>query len=44
MVKVAVIGAGLMGKNHARVYSELVEVQLVAVDYVNLQTRETVSN
>lgn len=31
MVKVAVIGVGSMGKNHARVYTELPDVQLVAV-------------
>lgn len=30
-MKVAVIGVGSMGKNHARVYSELPEVNLVAV-------------
>lgn len=31
MIKVAVIGVGSMGKNHARVYSELTDAQLVAV-------------
>jgi predicted dehydrogenase len=31
MVKAAVIGVGSMGKNHARVYSELPEAELVAV-------------
>lgn len=31
MIKVAVIGVGSMGRNHARVYSELPEAQLVAV-------------
>jgi predicted dehydrogenase len=31
MVKVAVIGAGSMGKNHARVYSEIPEAELAAV-------------
>ncbi|MEK6943372.1 MAG: Gfo/Idh/MocA family oxidoreductase [Nanoarchaeota archaeon] len=30
-LKVAVIGAGAMGKNHARVYSEMKNVELVAV-------------
>lgn len=30
-IKVAVIGVGSMGKNHARVYSELPEAELVAV-------------
>jgi len=39
-VKVAVIGTGSMGRNHARVYSELPEVQLVAV----ADSSETVSN
>ena len=31
MIKVAVIGVGSMGKNHARVYSEITDAQLVAV-------------
>jgi predicted dehydrogenase len=31
MTKVAVIGAGAMGRNHARVYSEIESVQLVGV-------------
>lgn len=31
MTKVAVIGVGSMGKNHARVYNELAEADLVAV-------------
>jgi predicted dehydrogenase len=31
MIKVAVIGVGSMGKNHARVYTELPEAELVAV-------------
>lgn len=31
MIKVAVIGVGSMGKNHARVYTEIPEAQLVAV-------------
>lgn len=30
-MKVAVIGAGAMGRNHARVYAELAEVELVAI-------------
>jgi predicted dehydrogenase len=30
-VRVAVVGAGVMGRNHARVYSEMPEVELVAV-------------
>jgi predicted dehydrogenase len=35
MIKVAVIGVGNMGKNHARVYSELKGVELVAVADMN---------
>lgn len=35
MLKVAVIGVGSMGKNHARVYSELPDVDLVAVTDVS---------
>jgi predicted dehydrogenase len=31
MIKTAVIGSGSMGKNHARVYNELPEAELVAV-------------
>lgn len=41
MIKVAVIGVGNMGRHHARVYSELPDVQLVAVadpEPGNLQT------
>ncbi len=30
-LKVAVVGTGSMGKNHARVYSEMKNVELVAV-------------
>ncbi len=40
MIKVAVIGVGSMGKNHARVYSEIPEVHLVAVADTNLGTAE----
>lgn len=35
MIRVAVIGAGSMGRNHARVYSELPEAELVAVADAN---------
>lgn len=35
MLNVAVIGIGNMGKNHARIYSELQDVRLVAVCDVN---------
>jgi predicted dehydrogenase len=34
-MKVAVIGVGSMGRNHARVYSELAEAELVAVSDAN---------
>jgi UDP-N-acetylglucosamine 3-dehydrogenase len=34
-MKVAVIGVGLMGRNHARVYSELAEAELVAVSDID---------
>ena len=40
-VNVAVIGIGAMGKNHARVYSELNGVKLVAVADVNEGAEET---
>jgi predicted dehydrogenase len=43
MIKVAVIGTGSMGRNHARVYSELPGVQLMAVADSNLQTAEKVA-
>jgi UDP-N-acetylglucosamine 3-dehydrogenase len=43
MIKVAVIGVGSMGKNHARVYSELPETRLVAVADVNIQAAEWVT-
>jgi predicted dehydrogenase len=39
-VKAAVIGVGSMGRNHARVYSELPEAQLVAVSDVNPQAAQ----
>ncbi len=35
MMKVAVIGAGSMGKNHVRVYNELPETELVSVSDFN---------
>ncbi len=41
--KVAVIGVGSMGKNHARVYSELPEAELVAVVDADLKTAEAVA-
>ena len=41
MLKTAVIGVGSMGKNHARVYSQLSGSTLVAVSDVNPQVVET---
>lgn len=41
MTKVAVIGVGSMGRNHARVYSELDEAELVAVVDADSQVAET---
>jgi predicted dehydrogenase len=43
-MKVAVIGVGSMGKNHARVYSELPDAELVAVVDADLKTAEAVAN
>ena len=41
-LRVAVIGVGVMGKNHARVYSELNECELVAVaDLDEVKSKET---
>jgi len=41
-MKVAVIGVGSMGRNHARVYSELVEANLVAVSDADAKQAEEV--
>jgi len=43
-MKVAVIGVGAMGKNHARIYSELPEVELVAVSDIDLQIANTIAS
>lgn len=43
MIKAAVIGVGSMGKNHARVYSELPDVELVAVVDTNLEIARQVA-
>lgn len=40
MLKVAVIGVGSMGRNHARVYSELPEAELAAIADANGQLAE----
>ena len=42
-MRVAVIGVGAMGRNHARVYSELGEVDLVSVADVNAETADQVA-
>jgi predicted dehydrogenase len=42
MLKAAVIGAGAMGRNHARVYAGLERVRLVAIADVNPQALQTV--
>jgi UDP-N-acetylglucosamine 3-dehydrogenase len=43
MIKTAVIGVGSMGKNHARIYEELVESELVAVTDVDLEIAQSVA-
>ena len=43
MIKVAVIGVGSMGKNHARVYNELPNTQLVAVSDSDVKNAESVA-
>jgi UDP-N-acetylglucosamine 3-dehydrogenase len=43
-MKAAVIGVGSMGRNHARVYAELEEVQLVAVSDLDLSRAEKVAS
>ena len=42
-LKVAVIGVGMMGKNHARVYSDLLNVELVAVADAFEQSAESIA-
>ena len=42
MTRVAVVGVGSMGRNHVRVYSELPDVDLVAVVDSNLQAAQKV--
>lgn len=43
MIKAGVIGIGNMGKNHARVYSELEEADLVAISDIDESSREIAS-
>ena len=42
-MKVAVVGVGSMGKNHARVYSELAEAELVAVSDTDAKLARSVA-
>lgn len=42
-MKVAVIGVGSMGRNHARVYSELAEAELVAVSDADSKLAQSVA-
>src|SRR5919202_3152390 len=42
-LKVAVIGAGMMGRNHARVYADLPGVELVAVADASPATAEAMT-
>jgi UDP-N-acetylglucosamine 3-dehydrogenase len=44
MVKVGVIGAGMMGRNHARIYSQMGGVELVGVADVSEATAKTVAS
>jgi len=44
MIKVAVIGVGSMGRNHARVYGELPEAELVAVADADGQVADKVAS
>ncbi len=37
MIRAAVIGVGAMGKNHARVYKEIPDVELAAIADINLE-------
>lgn len=43
-LKVAVIGVGSMGRNHARVYSEIPDVVLVGVADADEEAAEAVAN
>lgn len=44
MTRVAVIGVGAMGRNHARVYSEMSDVELVGVADTDSEVAEMISN
>jgi len=44
MTRVAVVGVGMMGRNHVRVYSEMPNVELVAIVDQNLALAEPLSS
>ena len=44
LIRVAVIGVGAMGRNHARVYSEMPDVELVGVADADTRLAESVSS
>jgi predicted dehydrogenase len=41
--KMAVIGAGMMGRNHVRVYADMPDIELVGIADANISTAETVA-
>ncbi|RLI71684.1 gfo/Idh/MocA family oxidoreductase [Archaeoglobales archaeon] len=43
MIKIGVIGVGAMGKNHARIYNEIEDVELVGVSDVNEKVAKEVA-
>ncbi|PKP56387.1 MAG: hypothetical protein CVT88_10245, partial [Candidatus Altiarchaeales archaeon HGW-Altiarchaeales-1] len=43
-IKVAVIGAGNMGKNHVRIYSEMNNVELIGVADLNEEVGKDIAN
>lgn len=44
MIKIGVIGIGAMGKHHARIYSELSDVELVGIADVNEELVSSITN
>jgi len=44
MIKVGVVGAGNMGKNHVRIYHEMSNVELVGISDKNQDIRESIRN
>ncbi len=43
MIKVAVIGVGMMGRNHARVYADLTDVKLTGIADIDAQSAQSVA-